>query len=273
MANLNRIIILGSGTSTGVPTLGCQCHVCQSNNPKNKRFRSSILIQSTENKMILIDASTDLRTQLLNNKISNIDAAIITHEHADHTHGIDDLRPFCFYKTHPIPIYTSIECAEILKTKFPYIFQRDEYFKDKAILGGGIPKLDLHTISSKFENIAGMSFQFFKLKHGHTHTLGFSVGKFAYLIDCEYISEEIIDFLKNRQLDCLIIDCLRRKKHDTHLHLDLTLEYAHKIAAKQTGLIHLSHEFEHDEFTQELKDKSTLDIFPVYDQQTLTFRS
>ena len=130
---MNKITILGSGTSTGVPILGCKCKVCQSTEPRNKRFRSSAIIELENQKRILIDTTPDLRTQLLNNKVDHVDAVIITHDHADHTHGIDDLRPFGFKSNKSIPVYTSEPAARSLTRKFPYIFDSDNYFKDKKI--------------------------------------------------------------------------------------------------------------------------------------------
>ncbi len=266
----NRITItaLGTGTSTGIPTLGCKCSVCESTIIKNKRLRSSIIINIDE-KNILVDASTDLRTQLLNNNIEDIDACIITHEHADHTHGIDDLRPFCFYKDTPIPVYTAKNTKEVLEVKFPYIFKRHEVFKDKKILGGGIPKLDLHEVTPGTHSICDQDFTFYSLPHGHTETLGIKIKSFAYIIDCTQIPEKALEDLINADLELLIIDCLRIKKHQTHLHLDLALEYAQKIGAKKTGLTHMSHDFEHEEFSQMLKNRYNGDIFPLYDTQKI----
>lgn len=273
MEKISRVTILGSGTSTGVPTLGCQCSVCTSSELKNKRYRSSICITFNDGKNLLVDASTDLRSQLLENKISSIDAAIITHEHADHTHGIDDLRPFCFYRETPIPIFTNESTANVLKDKFPYIFQREKVFKNKKILGGGIPKLDLHNVDIGQNNILGNEITFFKLPHGHTETLGFCLDKMAYIIDCQKVDEETLNFLKDQELDLLIIDCLRRKKHSTHLHLELSLDYARKIGAKQTGLTHLSHDFDHEQLTLELIGQGDTSIFPVFDKQVINYRN
>jgi phosphoribosyl 1,2-cyclic phosphate phosphodiesterase len=261
-----KITVLGSGTSTGIPTLGCKCSVCTSKIQKNKRLRSSIII-TINNKRILIDASTDLRTQLLDNNIDDIDGCIITHEHADHTHGIDDLRPFCFKKEKPIPVFASEVTSKILTNKFSYIFQRHILFKDKKVLGGGIPKLDLNEVSPGSNLILGEEFTFFSLPHGHHETLGFRVGKFAYIIDCNEVSDDIIDSLKDEQLELLIIDCLRIKKHQTHLHLDLALEYAKRIGATKTGLTHMSHDFEHEDFSQMLCKNYGDSIFPLYDTQ------
>jgi phosphoribosyl 1,2-cyclic phosphate phosphodiesterase len=263
-----KITVLGSGTSTGVPTLGCKCSVCLSEFDKNKRLRSSIII-SINGKNILIDASTDLRTQLLNNKIDDIFGCIITHEHADHTHGIDDLRPFCFHKEHPIPVYSCVNTKELLEVKFPYIFKREEVFKDKKILGGGIPKLNLNSVIPGPNKIFGEDFVFYSLTHGHTNTLAFRIDKFAYIIDCNEVPDDVIQELAQENLELLIIDCLRVKKHQTHLHLDLALEYSERIAAKKTGLTHMSHDFEHEDFSQMLCNKYGDSIFPLYDTQQI----
>jgi phosphoribosyl 1,2-cyclic phosphate phosphodiesterase len=270
MENINHITVLGTGTSTGVPTLGCSCAVCTSPLMQNKRFRSSILIETISKKNILIDATPDLRTQLLVNQIGDIDAAVITHEHADHTHGIDDLRPFCFHKKHPIPVFTSENCAEVLKIKFPYIFEREKVFKDKKILGGGIPKLDLFVVDQT-QTICDLNFNFFKLPHGHTESLSFHTQDFAYIIDCNSIAADIIAKLASLKLKWLIIDCLRTAPHETHLHLDLSLSYAQKIAAQNTGLIHLSHEFDHFQLCQKLDALKLKTVRPLYDGQKIIF--
>jgi phosphoribosyl 1,2-cyclic phosphate phosphodiesterase len=267
---LNQIIVLGTGTSTGVPTLGCTCQVCNSPDPKNKRMRSSILIKTSQDKHIIIDTTPDMRTQLLNNNISYVDAAIITHEHADHTHGIDDLRPFCFFHKSEIPVYTNEECAELMRHKFPYIFKVDQFFKNKKILGGGIPRLKLFELARK-EEIEGLEFEFFQLPHGHTTTTGFTTGKFAYIIDCAHIPDDVIQLLKEKELDLLIIDCLRTKPHETHLNLEKSLKYIDAIAPKEAGLIHMSHEFDHQTFSEQLTSMSTHKVFPLYDGQQLSF--
>ncbi|MEX1100239.1 MAG: MBL fold metallo-hydrolase, partial [Bacteriovoracaceae bacterium] len=180
--NHNEVVALGTGTSTGIPMVGCKCSVCLSTNPKNHRFRASIALKTSSHKTIIVDVTPDLRSQLLQNKIDQCDACIITHEHADHVHGIDDLRPLSFDKESPIPVYTWNSCAEHLSEKFPYIFQADKLFRFKPVLGGGIPKLSLHTVGEK-ALIAGEEFEFYLLPHGHTKTLSFLHKKFAYAID------------------------------------------------------------------------------------------
>lgn len=267
---LNEIIILGTGTSTGVPTVGCKCAVCLSQDKKNKRLRTSIVLKTSAQKQILVDTTPDLRTQLLNNNIDYIDSAIITHEHADHTHGIDDLRPFCFNYKPQLPVYTSDICADVLEDKFPYIFKRDEFFKDKKILGGGIPKLDLYRLAATQE-IEDLEFTFFELPHGHTKTLGFYTDGFAYIVDCASIPKKVVSFLKEKNLELLIIDCLRSKPHNTHLNLDQSIKYIQAIAPKSARLTHLSHEFDHQTFNEQLSNDYSIDIQALYDEQRIIF--
>ena len=266
----NEVIALGTGTSTGVPMLGCNCAVCSSTNPKNKRFRASVALKTSNNKTIIIDLTPDLRSQLLVNGVSNCDACIVTHEHADHVHGIDDLRPLCFEREEGIPVFTWNNCAEHLSEKFPYIFQADQLFKFKPILGGGIPKLSLHTVHDKAE-VAGESFEFYLLPHGHTKSLSFIHQKLGYAIDCKTVPSQWIERLRKARLDLLILDCAKREPHQTHLHLEAAVEIARKVGAKETGLIHMGHELEHEQLTQELKESCDFNIFPLYDGQILTY--
>ena len=170
----NKVLILGSGTSTGIPIPGCDCKVCQSTNPKNKRMRTSIILKvedlnNTEPLSFLIDTTPDLRQGLLNHNIKKIDACIITHTHADHLHGIDDLRPLCFGpppKT--IPLYTSEKFSEEIKSRFPYIFGDQA---KQPQLGGGIPRLITKTIdftqTINKAHLNGVAFDFFLFPHGH----------------------------------------------------------------------------------------------------------
>ncbi len=257
---MNKITLLGTGTSTGVPILGCKCHVCRSTDVRNKRLRASALIESKAGKRILIDVSPDIRTQLLRNQCPSLDAVIITHDHADHTHGMDDLRPYAFDKEMPIPVYCAPDAGKDLRRKFRYIFERDTYFKDKAILGGGIPLLDLHEIEEGTHKIADENFQLLPMPHGHEDTYAVIHGKCAYATDCREIPEKISDSLRDAQLEVLIIDCLRLTKHSTHLHLELSLEYIRKIDPKLAVLTHMGHELEHLELLQELKARGAKNV-------------
>lgn len=268
---MNKITILGSGTSTGVPILGCKCLVCQSNDPRNKRLRTSILLETHSQKTILVDASPDLRTQLLNSGAGQVDAVIITHDHADHTHGMDDLRPFTFGKTEALPVYADTETSESLKQKFPYIFERKKVFADRPILGGGIPLMDLHPISSGHYTLLQESFEFHSLPHGHSETLSFRHGHFAYVIDCREIPDSVLETYRNAQLELLIIDCLRFKPHQTHLHLDQTLEYIEKIAPRLAVLTHMGHEMEYLDLIHQLELRGIKNVFPAIDGQSFLY--
>jgi phosphoribosyl 1,2-cyclic phosphate phosphodiesterase len=264
---MNKITILGSGTSTGVPILGCNCGICQSTDTRNKRLRTSALIEFSSGKKLLIDASPDLRTQLLFNKISHVDAAIITHDHADHTHGLDDLRPFSFVSKEDIPIFTDAGTAKSLRKKFSYIFERDQ----KPILGGGIPLLKIEEITTGPQKILGEDFTFFSLPHGHGNSLGFCHDKMAYLIDCREIPPEVIDDLKSRGLDLLIIDCLRPQPHQTHLHLDKSLEYIQAINPRLSLLTHMGHEWDYMQLLHELQVRSIKNVQPALDAQSFLY--
>jgi phosphoribosyl 1,2-cyclic phosphate phosphodiesterase len=267
---MNKITILGSGTSTGVPILGCKCAVCKSTDQRNKRLRTSAFIETASGKKILIDASPDLRTQLLRHNFDDVDAAIITHDHADHVHGIDDLRPFCFTKESPIPVYADEYTCRSLSTKFAYIFERHKVFAEKPILGGGIPKLDLNTVESEAV-IQGEKFLFQSLPHGHARTLGIIHQKMGYIVDCQEVPESAQQVFRDAKLEILIIDCLREKPHQTHLHLDLTLEYIKNIGPKTAVLTHMAHEWDYVDLLTQLERRGIKNVFPAIDGQTFLY--
>lgn len=268
----NTVKILGSGTSTGIPILGCSCNICQSNSVKNKRMRSSILIESASGKSILVDTTPDMRSQLLREKINHLDCAIITHEHADHCHGIDDLRAFCFWRKDEFPIYTSQTCLDALEIKFPYIFKTKEFFKDKKILGGGLPRL-APTVVKEFEvtKIFDLNFIFFPLPHGNIPSMGFICEKLAYVVDCVSIPAKVLDLLKNAQLELLILDLNSIKPHTTHLHMDKSIEYAQIINAKVTRFIHMNHDHDHEVLSNTLISRGLIDTLPTFDGEQLHF--
>jgi len=257
---MNKITLLGTGTSTGVPILGCKCHVCRSTDVRNKRLRAAALIETASGKKILIDVPPDIRTQLLRADVSALDAVIITHDHADHTHGMDDLRPFGFITRRPIPVYSAPDAGKDLRRKFSYIFERDSYFKDKAVLGGGIPLLDLHEVNEGKHSIAGETFELLPMPHGHEDTYAVLHGKCAYVVDCREIPENISDRLRDARPEVLVIDCLRLNPHSTHLHLELALEYIRKIDPKLAILTHMGHDLEHQELLRELKARGAKNV-------------
>lgn len=262
---LHQLIILGSGTSTGIPMIGCSCAVCSSDKTKDKRLRTSLFIRTNQGRQILVETGPDLRAQLIRENIKDIDAAIVTHDHADHLHGLDDLRPFCFGPPPKhIPLYCDDATSMSIKQKFPYIFDTNT-----PVLGGGIPQIEIRLVPTDRSkvSIAGLDFHFFHNPHGHGQTLGFVVNKLAVILDCHEISEEHLQWLQKREIELLIIDCVQEKPHRTHLTLDRALEYAQKIQAKQSGLIHMGHYLSH----QHLENLSPSGVFPTFDQQKLFF--
>ncbi len=268
---MNKITILGSGTSTGVPILGCNCQVCQSNDLRNKRLRTSALLQTESGKNILIDASPDLRSQLLSTRLKELDSVIITHDHADHTHGMDDLRPYTFGRQNPIPVYASEATCETLRTKFPYIFQRHLVFAQKPVLGGGIPLLNLVEVGPGHYSLSGESIEFYSLPHGHDETLAVRHSRMAYVVDCREIPVMVLEKLQQARLDLLVIDCLRMEPHSTHLHLDLTLDYIRHVSPRLAVLTHLGHEMDYLDLTDQLQRRGINNVLAAIDGQSFFY--
>lgn len=235
------ITILGSGTSTGIPVVGCDCAVCRSTDPYNQRTRCSALIShGTTN--ILIDTATDLRQQALRENIRHIDAVLYTHSHADHMHGIDDLRGFNIRNKDAIPLYGSPRTLERVRDTFYYIFADVEN-------PSYVPRLSLHPVEGSFE-LFGLQIVPVPLLHGGMQAYGYRCGPFAYLTDCNGIPEESLELLHN--LDTLIIDGLRFRPHNTHFNIQQASEMAQRIGARQTFLTHLSHDVDHHRDNQNL---------------------
>lgn len=248
------VTILGCGTSVGVPMIGMQ-HEKQFKNPKNCRLRASVLIEpfGRGGPALIVDTCPDLREQAMRYfaKKPRLDAILLTHTHADHLHGLDDIRPFNFLQQGPLPLYAEQHALDELKVKFAYIFQ-------PTYEGGGKPRLELHTVGSESFRLEACSdpalhsleVQPLPVRHGSISTLGFRVGRFAYVTDCSYIPDETI--AKMQGLEVLVLDCLRPRPHSTHLHVDLALEYARKIGAKKTVFTHMSWELEYESFRKSL---------------------
>jgi len=236
-----KITILGSGTSTGVPVIGCHCQVCVSNHPRNHRMRASIFVQDS-GANLLVATSTDFRHQVLRHKIDRIDAVLYTHAHADHIHGIDDLRSFNVIQDNAIPIYADPTTQEKLKKYFDYIFC------DCGNLGF-IPRLNLKPLQEKME-LFGVEVQSFPLLHGKSTTYGYRFGNAAYLTDVKTIPDDSYKKLKN--LDLLILDALRYKPHPTHLSLSEALAEIEKIKPKRTVFTHITHDVDYEIASREL---------------------
>jgi len=237
-----RITMLGVGSSTGTPLLNCSCVTCTSNNIRNNRTRCSSLVTLDNGQNILIDTGPDLRQQALREKINHVDAVLYTHTHADHMHGIDDLRLFCQIQKKQIPLYGSAFTTNHIATKFGYTLREPSDFWE-------LPVLRIHTIEAPFyvceEQIIPIP-----IKHGHADIFGFRIRNFAYLTDVSLIPESSFALLEG--LEVLFLDCLREKPHFTHIHMEQSLAYAGRIKAKSTYLIHMTHDLEYEQLSAQL---------------------
>lgn len=231
-----NITVMGSGTSTGVPMVGCGCRVCSSDNPKDKRSRTSLLI-SHNGRSILVDTSSDLRQQVLREGVKKVDAVFFTHAHADHVNGIDDLRGFYFLYKEVIPCFASQSTLSTLQSGFGYIFHEEDN-------SGYAPLLSANEISDPFE-LFGLQVIPIPLVHGRTTATGYRIGAFAYLTDCSAIPDSSLPLLKG--LDLLIIDGLRWTGHPFHYNIEGAITAAGKLNAARTVLTHLTHEVAYSE--------------------------
>lgn len=225
---------MGTGTSTGVPAIGCECNVCKSTDPHNKRLRASVLVTAND-KNILIDTSPDLRQQALQYGFKRIDAVLYTHDHADHIHGIDELRSFNFLQWSAIPIYASKKVLERIKVSFMYIFE-------ELLEGGGKPMITLHEIDGPFE-AAGVKVIPLPVWHGSQMIFGYKIGDFAYISDVSKIPDETIAIIKN--IKVVVLDALREKEHSTHMNIAQAVETAKLISAQRTIFTHMGHSVDH----------------------------
>ena len=232
------VSFLGTGTSTGVPVVGCSCRVCTSTNPKNKRLRQSVKCIAN-GKHFLIDTSPDLRLQLLRDPIPRLDFVLFTHSHADHLMGLDDIRPFNFRQRESIPAYANIPTAKAVRRAFSYIWDASSQ------IGGGKPQLELIEVTTAFSH-DGIEITPIPVEHGDWTILGFRIGKFAYITDTNGIPPASMEML--RGVEILALDGLRiAPRHPTHWVISEAVDAAEKIGARETWLIHLTHEVDHDE--------------------------
>jgi len=242
-----KLTFLGTGTSHGIPVVGCQCRVCKMRDTRNERTRASVFFE-VNGKTILIDTATEFRLQAIREGIRRIDACLLTHDHADHLHGIDDLRPLC---KPPIAVHAAPDVLAEVRRRFDYIFM------DHAE-GGGTPVLELVPIKQAFQ-AAGIGVTPIPLMHGSKRVLGFRIGKVAYCTDCSAIPETSRPLLEN--LDTLVIDGLRMERHSTHFSIPETLREIAGLRPRQAYLTHLCHAVEHDELSHSLP----ANVFVAYD--------
>jgi len=231
-----RVIVLGSGTSHGVPMIGCTCAVCRSADPHDRRTRPSIHIEVEGGPALLVDTSTDLRHQALAHGIARVDAILFTHSHADHVMGLDDVRRYNVMRGGAIPAYADARTAADLQRTFSYVFNPPD---EK---GGGLPQISLHTIIGPFA-VDGVRVQPVPLFHGRRPVLGFRFGSFAYLTDCNRVDEAAWPLLEG--LDVLILDALRHRAHPTHFTVAEALEVVARLRPRQTYFTHICHDLPH----------------------------
>jgi phosphoribosyl 1,2-cyclic phosphate phosphodiesterase len=231
-----RVTFLGTGTSTGVPTLACHCRVCDSPDPHDKRTRPSVMLEF-DDRVVVIDTSPDFRFQAMREGIVRLDAILFTHDHVDHVLGLDDVRPFYFRQQVPIPIFADGRCMESIRRIFSYIFEQSYPY-------GGLAKLEPHLIDGPFE-LWGERVIPLPVFHGHLPVLGFRIRDFAYITDFSSIPEETLALLEG--VDVLVLDALRHKPHPTHSTLENSLGLATRLKARRTFFTHIAHELAHAE--------------------------
>jgi phosphoribosyl 1,2-cyclic phosphate phosphodiesterase len=243
-----KVTFLGTGTSQGVPVIGCECEVCHSMDYRDKRLRSSIHIEA-DGQSLIIDTGPDFRQQALRENIRHVDAVLFTHSHKDHTAGLDDVRAYNFIQQMDMPIYGSKEVLDHLKIEFYYAFENKKY--------PGIPQLNLKEIESKNFSVNGLPIIPLPVMHHQLPVLGFRVGSFSYITDANFITEAAYDRLTGTQV--LVINALQREKHISHFNLEEALAQAKKIGATKTYFTHISHKLgKHKEVQKELPDSVAL---------------
>jgi phosphoribosyl 1,2-cyclic phosphate phosphodiesterase len=238
-----RVTFLGTGTSTGVPVVGCRCRVCTSEDPRNQRLRQSVKIEMN-GKHFLIDTTPDLRLQLLRDPIPRLDFVLFTHSHSDHLMGLDDIRPFNFRQREPVHAFANAMTAKAIRRAFAYIWDMSSQ------IGGGKPQLELHEVEEAFTH-EGIEIVPIPVDHGDWTILGFRIGNFAYITDTNGIPPASMKLLEG--IEILALDGLRpAPRHPTHFVIEEAVSYAQRIGARETWLIHLAHEVEHAEVEAKL---------------------
>jgi len=250
------ITFLGTGTSQGVPVIACNCEVCTSADPKDKRLRSSILIE-TGSKVIVIDSGPDFRYQMLRENVQHLDAIIFTHEHKDHIAGLDDVRAFNYKQKGPIDVYADTRVQLALQREFEYIFADFKY--------PGVPEVNMHTIGLDPFTIDGTNFIPIEVMHYRLPVLGFRINDFTYITDAKTISEKEKEKIRGTKI--LVVNALQKQRHISHLTLDEAITFAKEIGAEKTCFTHISHRLgKHVDIAMELPAGIEL----AYDRLKLT---
>ena len=246
-----QLTFLGTGTSQGVPMIGCGCEVCKSTAPRDKRLRSSVLVEHAGLR-ILVAAGPDFRYQMLRAGVSSLDAILLTHNHKDHTGGLDDIRAFTYLEKKATQIYCEKYVEESLRKEYSYAFEEIRY--------PGAPEWDVHIIDDKPFTVNGVEIIPIRGRHFKLPVLGYRFGNIAYCTDMNHIPDEEYEKLQN--LDHFIINCVRKGRHISHYSLEQAIEVAHKVGAKHSWLTHLSHQLP---CYEDLKKELPEGILPAFD--------
>ncbi len=237
-----RITFLGTGTSQGVPMIGCNCRVCTSPDSKDKRLRTSVLVEGPSG-TVVIDSGPDFRQQMLRESVRSLNAVVFTHEHKDHIAGLDDVRAFNYLSGKPMEVYATERVQEALKREFHYVFSNVQY--------PGIPRIELSTIHQVPFEVAGMVFQPIEVMHMNLPVLGFRIGDFTYITDANFIPEPELEKIRGSRI--LVLNALRREKHVSHYTLQEAVDLIRSVQPEQAFLTHLSHQMgRHEEINAEL---------------------
>lgn len=250
-----KLTFLGTGTSQGVPIIGCPCKVCSSGDPLDKRLRSSVLIRN-ETLTLVIDAGPDFRHQMLREKVSSLDAILLTHEHRDHIAGLDDVRAFNYIQKRAMDIYAEERVQEEIRKQFLYAFEHDKY--------PGVPNLNLHTIGEKKFTIQGMSIIPIRVMHYKLPILGFRIGDLTYITDASKITAD--EKKKFSDTKILIVNALRMEEHPTHFNLRRALELVEEISPEKAYITHISHQMG---LYSEVQKELPVNVFLAYDGMSL----
>lgn len=256
-----KFTFLGTGTSFGVPQIGCSCDVCRSTDPRDKRTRSGALVESNGGRCILIDTPPELRLQLVAAGVTAIDALFITHDHADHTHGLDDIRSLTVRRPEPLPVYGPAESLEGLARRFPYVFDA----RIKALPGTFKPEGRACPIDAGARvTIGDVTLEAIAVPHGPTRVFGYRIGPMGYITDAKSIPAAALEQL--RGVSVLTINALRQSSHPTHLSTSEAVEVARAVGARRTFFTHLTHESSHAALAAALP----AGIEPAYDGLAIT---
>ena len=247
-----KVSFLGSGTSHGVPMIGCKCRVCQSSDSRDRRLRASIWLHD-EQRSIIIDVGPDFREQVLRAAVPRLDAVLLTHTHADHLNGIDDLRVFSKMSQRHIPLYASEEDCDFIRSHFEYIFSDADFS-----LNWGIPRIELMCLNGSFR-LLGLDVSPIELRHGHRPSTGYRFGDFAYLTDCNDIPPHSLEAL--RGVRTLVIDGLKWTPHPTHFSIPEALEAIAPLSPERVFITHICHNVSHREDSAKLPEN----VFLAYD--------